>query len=48
MVPNSIVMRVPTVPASDPSKVFKGKKMPGHMGNKKDYSPESGSCTRRR
>ncbi len=30
---------------SDPSKVFKGKNMPGHMGSKKDYSPESCSCT---
>ena len=31
---NSIVIRVPTVLASDPSKVFKGKEMPGHMGSK--------------
>ena len=35
MVLSSIVIRVPTVLASDPSKVFKGKKMPGHMGSKK-------------
>ena len=26
--------------ASDPSKVFKGKKMPGHMGSKEDYNSE--------
>ncbi len=35
MVLSSIVMQVPTVLASDPSKVFKGKRMPGHMGSKK-------------
>ena len=29
------VMQVPNGSASDPSKVFKGKKMPGQMGNKK-------------
>ena len=35
MVLNSIVIRVPTVPATTPSKVFKGKGMPGHMGSVK-------------
>ncbi len=32
---NSIVMQGSNGAASDPSKVFKGKKMPGHMGSKK-------------
>ena len=31
--PNIIVMLVPNGACSDPSKVFKGKHMPGHMGN---------------
>ena len=35
MVLSSTVMQVLTELASDPSKVFKGKKMPGHMGSKK-------------
>ena len=30
---NIIVMQVPTALCSDPSKVFKGKHMPGHMGH---------------
>ena len=32
---SSIVMHGSNGAASDPSKVFKGKKMPGHMGAKK-------------
>ena len=40
MVLNSIVIRVPTVPVLTPSKVFKGKGMPGHMGSEEDYSSE--------
>ena len=32
MVPNSIVIRVPTVPAPLRAAYFKGKGMPGHMG----------------
>ena len=32
MVPSSIVIRVPMVHVPPPSRVFKGKGMPGHMG----------------
>ena len=35
MVLNSIVIRVPTVHVLHPSRVFKGKGMPGHMGSVK-------------
>ena len=35
MVPNTIVMQVPTVLVPIRARVFKGKKMAGHMGNKK-------------
>ena len=41
-VPSSIVIRVPTVPATIPARVFKGKGMPGHMGHVKSDNPESG------
>ena len=43
MVLNSIVMQGSNGAASDPSKVFKGKGMPGHMGSKTDYNPEPGN-----
>ncbi len=35
MVPNSIVMQVPTVPVLTRARYSKGKKMPGQMGNKR-------------
>ena len=35
MVLNSIVIRVQTVPAPIRARVFKGKGMPGQMGNKR-------------
>ncbi len=34
MVLNSTVIRVPMVPQQTPGRVFKGKGMPGQMGNK--------------
>ena len=38
--PGCTATPVPTAPSSDPSRVFKGKKLPGHHGRRARHRPE--------